>query len=54
LSPKEPARFKARLVVKVFSKIPSINYNDGFSPVVKHCSIRVLFGIVAMLDLELE
>ncbi|KAK1696743.1 hypothetical protein QYE76_013440 [Lolium multiflorum] len=31
-----------------------IDYNDVFSPVVKHSSIRAFFGIVAMHDLELE
>jgi hypothetical protein len=42
------------LVAKGFSQIPSIDSNDVFFPVVKHCSIRAFFGIVAMLDLELE
>jgi hypothetical protein len=54
VSPKEPARFKARLVAKGFSQILGIDYNDVFSPVVKHISIRAFFGIVAMSDLELE
>jgi hypothetical protein len=54
LSPKDPVRFKERLVVEGFSQIPSIDYNDVFTPVVKHSSIRALFGIVAMCDLELE
>ncbi|KAK1631579.1 hypothetical protein QYE76_005894 [Lolium multiflorum] len=31
-----------------------IDYNDVFSPVVKHSFIRAFFGIVAMHDLELE
>ena len=46
--------FKARLVAKGFSQILGIDYNDVFSPVVKHSSIRTFFGIVAMHDLELE
>jgi hypothetical protein len=44
----------ARLVAKDFSQIPSIDYNDVFSPVMKHSSIHAFFGIVAMRDLELE
>jgi hypothetical protein len=54
LSPNEPPRFKARLVVEGFSQIPGVDYTDFFSPVVKHTSIRAFFGIVAMHDLELE
>ncbi|CAM0870358.1 unnamed protein product [Alopecurus aequalis] len=54
LSHSEPPRFKARLVVKGFSQISGVDYNDVFSPVVKHSSIRTFFGIVAMRDLELE
>jgi hypothetical protein len=53
-SPSEVSRFKARLVAKGFSQILGIDYNDVFSPVVKHSSIHALLGIVAMHDLELE
>lgn len=54
LSPNELMRFKARLVAKGFSQIPGIDYNDLFSSVVKHSSIRTFFGIVAVHDLELD
>ena len=54
LSPSEPPRFKARLVAKCFSQIPGVDYNDVFSPVIKHSSIHTFFDIVAMRDLELE
>jgi hypothetical protein len=54
LIPSEPPRFKARLVAKGFSQIPRIDYNDAFSIVVKHSSIRTFLSIIAMQDLELE
>jgi hypothetical protein len=54
LSPSKPPKYKGRLVAKGFSHIPGVDYNDVFSPVVKHSSIRTFFSIVALLDLELE
>jgi hypothetical protein len=54
LSPNEPSRFKARLVVIFLSYIPGIDYNDVFCLVVKHSSIHAFFGIIAMHDLEPE
>ena len=46
-------RYKARLVTKGYAQNEIIDYNEVFSPVVKHSSIRILLAFVAQLDLEL-
>ena len=51
---KEGERFKARLVAKGYSQRHEIDYDEVFSPVVRHTSIRVVLSLVAHQNLELE
>jgi len=50
----EKQRYKARLVAKGFSQQEGIDYNEVFSPVVKHVSIRLMLSPVVNMDYELE
>ncbi|KAL4561013.1 hypothetical protein LXL04_033173 [Taraxacum kok-saghyz] len=47
-------KYKARLVVKGFQQKEGIDFDEIFSLVVKMMSIRVVLGLVASLDLEIE
>nr|GEZ54845.1 retrovirus-related Pol polyprotein from transposon TNT 1-94 [Tanacetum cinerariifolium] len=47
-------RCKARLEVKGFSQKRGIDFDEIFSPVVKMGSIRVVLGLAASLNLEVE
>jgi len=50
----EKQRYKVRLVAKGFSQQEGIDYNEVFSLVVKHVSIRLMLSLVVNMDYELE
>lgn len=50
----EPARYKSKLVAKGFTQRDGVDFNEIFSPVVKHSSIRISLSIVAHFEMELE
>ena len=47
-------RYKARLIVKGSSQKKGVDFEEIFSPVVKMSSIRVVLGLAASLNLEVE
>ena len=47
-------KYKTRLVVKGFGQNQGIDFDEIFSLVVKMCSISVILGLTASMNLELE
>ena len=47
-------RYKARLVAKDFLQQPGIDFEENFSPVIKHDTLRVVLSLVAAHDLEMS
>ncbi|KAJ4705817.1 Retrovirus-related Pol polyprotein from transposon TNT 1-94 [Melia azedarach] len=50
----EGIKYKVRVVARGFTQREGVDYNEIFSPMVRHTSIRVLLAIVAHQGLELE
>ncbi|KAL1540901.1 hypothetical protein AAHA92_25185 [Salvia divinorum] len=54
VSDQNRIRYKARLVAKGYLQKEGVDFNEIFSPVVKHSSIRILLSVVAQRNWELH
>ena len=51
-SPKAIVCYKARFQAKGYGQREGINYNEVFSPVMKHSSIRILLALIVQYDMS--
>ena len=47
-------RYKARLVVKGYSQVAGVDFNETFAPVAKFSTIRCILALSAVMDLEMH
>ena len=47
-------KYKAKIVEKCYNQKMGVDFEEMFAPVVKMSSTRVVFGLVAGLDLKIE
>jgi hypothetical protein len=47
-------KYKARLVVKGYSQIPGIDFEETYAPVGRTTSLRILLAIASTLDVEVH
>lgn len=44
VNPKEPIQFMVRLVARDFTQVEGVDYNEIFSPIVRHASISFILA----------
>jgi len=54
ISEKEGEKFKAHLVAKGYAQQKRVDYDEIFSAIVRHTSIREVLALVANYDMHLE
>lgn len=47
-------KFKARLVARGFDQKPGVDYDQTFSPVVRHSTMRILFSLANEMNMDID